>query len=677
MKPHKKPTILDFFSAIPRRPQPSPHDARPLPGTSPRALSTTQATETPALQASPSVAAVPPVPTTTHASSPDPQLPTASQTSVNSGGSKRIVSNGEQVVLNSDSDQDSLLDFELNFGASTASFKIVAPASRPKRTPQHDQDGLRKPGKKVKSTKDRFDRLLQTAQKTSELERIIMERKADLDKTADESAVSAFVLDKDALEHAVQDDDDPEKADRLYLAMQRTNATHVEHAFHFFGDAAASLETKTLFPASCLPAHRWTASFRDASTRDQAFLTGFAHQIFRLQELPVELASWMVDQVCLNPSDALDLKYLEILEAHNQHLRTVLDRNRLQSIFNDIGADVASLRSEAQLLPTPSTHTAGVQALPTSLKSIAKLLQHAAPHLRTDSRSYSLSLLCYTSLDDRVLADPDLVSAIQDAIEAIMCHFVDNRQLARGLSDLLPRLLARISQPVMQQKLVCALPAKSPSCAYFQRHLALSFLFYPDVVDVPLTDARIVPLVHKRLNMASVFRIDKDTNYHFLTARMTLLDIAIGPGLSSVPYPPLVSRTESWPDSSPMMPPVPELDEVKEFNRDVDALAQHIKVLGNSIVEAGAVADISILSAKDAVERLCSRLEHAVRIGGRKTHDVFGSDDEGIQVKVTDIFRKVAKAKARKSAAATAGIFDQDEDTDDAVAAQIKAETAA
>lgn len=34
----------------------------------------------------------------------------------------------------------------------------------------------------------------------------------------------------------------------------------------------------------------------EPSTRDQAFMTGFAHQIFRLQALPEELATWMIDQ---------------------------------------------------------------------------------------------------------------------------------------------------------------------------------------------------------------------------------------------------------------------------------------------------------------------------------------------------------------------------------------------
>jgi hypothetical protein len=45
------------------------------------------------------------------------------------------------------------------------------------------------------------------------------------------------------------------------------------------------------------PCHVYTANaYPDISTREQAFMTGFAHQIFRLQELPGELASWMIDQ---------------------------------------------------------------------------------------------------------------------------------------------------------------------------------------------------------------------------------------------------------------------------------------------------------------------------------------------------------------------------------------------
>jgi hypothetical protein len=295
-------------------------------------------------------------------------------------------------------------------------------------------------------------------------------------------------------------------------------------------------------------------------------------------------------------------------------------------------------------------------------------------------------------MDNRVLADSDVLSCVQDAIEATLCNFVDSRKLVQGvgspkpqyevqsliasqLSDVLPQLLSRVTHPVLQRDLVCALPAKSPLTAYFRRHLALSFLVHPDTVDLPLADPQVPAFVHEHLRRSQSFRINKETDYRFLTARMTLLDVVIGPGLSTIPYQPLVSPAPSRSESSPIMAPVPGSDEVKEFNKEVDALAQHIKLLGNSIMEAGAVTDLTILDAKDSIERLCSRLEHAVRIGGKKMHDVFGDDEEDKQLKVTDIFRKVAKA--RKSAS-TGGIFDSDDDgvDDAAAAAQLEAETA-
>jgi hypothetical protein len=314
------------------------------------------------------------------------------------------------------------------------------------------------------------------------------------------------------------------------------------------------------------------------------------------------------------------------------------------------------------------------------------------PRLRTKARSHAFYVLCLVCMDDRVLADSDILSSVQDALEATLCNFVDNRKLVQGvgspkpqdevqsliasqLSDVLPQLLSRVTHPVLQRDLVCALPAKSPLTAYFRRHLALSFLVHPDIVDLPLADSQMSTFLHKLLQSSQHFRINKDTDYRFLTARMTLLDVAIGPGLSIVPYQPLVSPAPSRSGSSPIMAPVPGSDEVKDFNKEVDALAQRIKLLGNSIMEAGAVADLTILDAKDSVERLCSRLEHAVRIGGKKMHDVFGDEEDEKQLKVMEIFRKVAKA--RKSTA-PGGIFDNDDDdsVDDAAAAQLEAETA-
>ncbi|KAH7090506.1 hypothetical protein FB567DRAFT_437532 [Paraphoma chrysanthemicola] len=687
MKPQKR-SIRDFFTPVSQGSHATSTPTPPFRAASPSSRSAHSAPltiNTPAVSGAQDTVTPPPVPASSGATTTDAQPPTTSQTSANSGASKRTVSNGEQVVLNSDSDSDSLPD--LDWGVPTASLKTIAPITRSKRTTETDDDGLRKPERKRASKKRPFDQVLDTVQKNREIEQRIIEHKAHLQ--APEDAPSAqFTFDEDALGKAIEGDDDPDKAHRLFLAMQRTNATQEDKVYHFFRDRSDSIAVRSRFPFHTLPKHRWTSCFLNAATRDQAFHTGFAYQAFRLQELPEELASWMIDQICFEESEALDSRYLELLEAHHDHLSTLLDRNRLDAIFRTIGGDVKGLASGSQFLPAFDTHQERVNPLPRPLKSIVRLLERAAPWLRTKTRGHAFLLLCHVCLDDRVLTDMDLLRHVQNAVETIICNFADNQKLTQGvgsstfhdssnliiaqLSDVLPQLALRLADPILQRNLVRALPAESPLTSYLQRHIALCFLLHPTMVNFPLADPQLPDLLHRHLDTLSNLRINKNTNYGFLAARMTLLDVAIGPGLPSVPYLPLTSPAPSQAGSSPIMAPAPEMSETREFNRVVDALAQHVKMLGNSIVEAGAVVDLTILEAKDSVERLSARLEHAVRIGGKKHHDVFGNESEAKQLRVTDIFRKAAKSRKAPPAS---GIFDDDDD-DEAAASQLRMELA-
>lgn len=248
-------------------------------------------------------------------------------------------------MLNSDSDDDSLPD--LDFGiptpkakpapTTTATTTTTTITTRSKRMVDHDDDGLRKPTKKPKDDKRKFHSLVQTAQKNLETERRIQEHKAALEEAEEVPVTKRTNVDEEVLGQVVQDGDDPEKARRLFQAMQRTNATQMEPTFHFFEETTDTIPVRNKFPINCLPRHRWSSNFQEPNTRDQAFMTGFAQQIFRMRELPKELASWMIDQceqfavlyffsaeyslVCCSQSEALNCKYLEILEV-GSHLHS-------------------------------------------------------------------------------------------------------------------------------------------------------------------------------------------------------------------------------------------------------------------------------------------------------------------------------------------------------------------
>lgn len=211
----------------------------------------------------PATSSTPHAATATKATSPDALPPEASQNSANSGASKRIVSNGEQIVLNSDSDDDSLPD--LDWGAAIKTTKEPTRAVRSTRITAYDDDDddeLRRPGPKPRSKKRTFDHVFESALKNKEVEQLVETHKASL--AQEEEETTRFVFDEKALGHVIQNEDDPEQTHRLFLAMQRTGAVQEENVFHFFQDTSDSVAVQSRFPASCLPRGHWTSSFRGA-----------------------------------------------------------------------------------------------------------------------------------------------------------------------------------------------------------------------------------------------------------------------------------------------------------------------------------------------------------------------------------------------------------------------------
>jgi hypothetical protein len=191
--------------------------------------------------------------------------PTTSQPSANNSfntitsTSKRVVQDGEPVVLDSGSDTDSIP--ELNW----------PPPQKLKLNPKEpaNDNGLRKPAeKKRKKTHDKaaFRRFVQDAQRDAEAERHIAQVKADLDKpVAGEMPAPNLDIDEELLASVVRDGDDPDKAKRLFLAMQRTNALHTNCVFYLFPKRPPDIKLKvSLFPMNSLPSHPWTSVFRGA-----------------------------------------------------------------------------------------------------------------------------------------------------------------------------------------------------------------------------------------------------------------------------------------------------------------------------------------------------------------------------------------------------------------------------
>lgn len=596
---------------------------------------------------------------------PAERVPQSSGNSTNA--SKRTFSGGKPVVLNSDSDTDSLTDLEDLMDCKPTKPKTVA--SPPTLWDNEDEysktHALPQPPKRKKDDQA-FKRLVQAAQRNAQREQEIAQAQAELDKPIlQEPNAHVLEISENMVADAVYDEDDPDKAKKLYLAMQRTNAFSADRVFRFFNQEPISAEKP--FPVASINPEM-ASIFEGESSRDHAFVSGFARLLFN-RELPEELAEWMIAELYTSASEALNQEYLRILSTHPSHLRKLLDIGRLQQIFDSIGADTQYAASDSEVTLSCGLDSEKRYMLPPALINVCRLLQLAGSFLDAEPRRQALLILLIGCMDNQVQRDNAVLHAVQDAIESLIFPIPSTGDIAALLEDIIPHLVVRIRHPILQRNLVTVLPTRYPLTASIQRFLALSFLLHPTKITQPLTSPKTLSSIHDYLERPDISRINKHTDYSILAARFTLLDIAIGPGPLSVPFQLLTSPSPSQDTQGQptVEPPRPSSDEVKIFNQEVDALAQQIRLIGNSINVASAITDLSRLTASDACDRLRVRLEHVVRIGGRKTKQVFGDDDDDNQGDKATFAKFFTKKKEQPSAIGVSADGDGAMNEDDVV----------
>jgi len=156
----------------------------------------------------------------------------------------------------------------------------------------------------------------------------------------------------------------------------------------------------------------------------------------------------------------------------------------------------------------------------------------------------------------------------------------------------------------LRLQLISNLPAYAPVLGLLRRRLALAFFFEDlsylskaphDILDLyAVTDHLLRP----------AFDINVDADYAQLAARISILDIAIDHGISSVDMCDL--RGEA------------------SFNREVDSLAKRIKAMFTGLIDSGA-SHMSRTEAKEILRIVHYRLIYAVRTKQEPKSSLFGS----------------------------------------------------
>jgi hypothetical protein len=134
--------------------------------------------------------------------------------------------------------------------------------------PKKDEDLRKPPVKSTNAAKQSLSRLVKEAQRDAETAQRLAAIKADLEKPIEITSLKDQI-DESTLAGVVRDDEEGEdKAKRLYLAMQRTNALDSECVFHFFRGSSSTKDPRRMsFPGQSLPKHGWTANLAGKHTR--------------------------------------------------------------------------------------------------------------------------------------------------------------------------------------------------------------------------------------------------------------------------------------------------------------------------------------------------------------------------------------------------------------------------
>lgn len=166
---------------------------------------------------------------------------------------------------------------------------------------------------------------------------------------------------------------------------------------------------------------------------------------------------------------------------------------------------------------------------------------------------------------------------------------------------LVSNLTRTLQSPILQSRLVTSLPTDCSRTQDFARRLALCFfLGTTGYAQVPLTrNDTLTTLIVKRLKSIGAKTNASPSEYQDIAAAVELLDVALGNGFNR-------------PQESKDLSPEDYNTARAHFDSLIDSLVNYLGALSAQIVDTGA-SHMQRTEAKDAVSRLVSRLEHAVR----------------------------------------------------------------
>ncbi|KAK0723920.1 hypothetical protein B0T21DRAFT_293946 [Apiosordaria backusii] len=470
------------------------------------------------------------------------------------------------------------------------------------------------------NTKHKYDikallKHAETDQKVDESEQRLAALMAQASPTRrDKSSFSvrANVSMRDIMADVLSDVDssgDEAKRRRTLLAVQRNEAGDERKEWYFFEeetqvDDGASITARAVFPEASATGV-WSLLAPEKGRRE-LFEDGLPYYIQNKQgDLPDDIFLWVLNKTLHEKSRKLREEYLRLLGVCPEQAGRVMDPDLITQMFQELGASKDALAPAGQ-----QTKDNWARSNPysgrdwTPLRTVLRILAETAPGLSVPSLTQAMVILLRLGMDNIVRDDPGVAKDFQDCLPRIV-QAVPWEAWNSFCGDVADSLYTHTPSPTLRSLAISALPFLDPGLIELRRRLALVFVFNePQRARSRPEDTFSIQSVLDHLEHSEQFLIDRhNTDFYDLRALSEMLSVAVGDGI-----PPQEDARNS--------------EAHKQFNAEVDKLANHLRNMWSQITDNGA-SDSSKWEAKVQLKDFEAKLLRVVRTRPQPVRNVF------------------------------------------------------
>ncbi|KAL8828257.1 MAG: hypothetical protein Q9191_002693 [Dirinaria sp. TL-2023a] len=342
---------------------------------------------------------------------------------------------------------------------------------------------------------------------------------------ANEGVIHATTINPGMIRSVMKSHGDSGEANRLMMAIQRTEALQMEKSWSFFeaNEEPWDIEQPPLTHSAT---RSWHHMLEDQSSRQQLFLGGFMGDIAINGDLPDELLLWLVNAVSVETREDLRYSYNHTLKDAAREVGSLIEPCRINTLFQNIGARREALNVEKTVVAVP-------RASRRTLRPNHNLSHDQSSNLAIEE--------AFGGLIDP-MSDDEIENQVNEA-------FVRRRDL--------------------RSQLIHKLPATSPRLTLLRRRLSLAFFFQnPAYLSKPQDELVTLGYVSHHLKTEK-YMIGIETGFAELGAMVVLLNVGVDNG---DPPPGGIDNPDH-----------------KVFDKEVDELSYVVKSMSNQIKDAGAL----------------------------------------------------------------------------------------